>query len=287
MPKGLDDEWRPMSALNFFLRKSISLGPLRLNLSKSGVGASFGMTGLRLGAKPGGHTYVTGGRAGLYFRKTLTPMGRPSAPAPPVSSGPTVSEFTSDPNFAEGVRLYPRFGHLVALVGEAGDRGRTFRGTGDLVPFLREHSSEIPGGGRIGHSLASNLADLMIALARKWYPQPESVEDGIGRLVLSVAVGAAVLVTCLFAYVFVERPRQPTASTHTTAPTTVSSSMNQPTRAVEAVPHPAPAPVSVALIENKSDTVVSVTRDGSREWTMPDGTGTITLKRPLAATPAP
>ena len=32
----------------FYLRKSLSLGPIRFNLSKSGLGASVGVTGMRL-----------------------------------------------------------------------------------------------------------------------------------------------------------------------------------------------------------------------------------------------
>jgi uncharacterized protein DUF4236 len=54
----------------FYLRKSFSLGPLRINLSKSGLGASAGVTGLRVGAGPKGK-YLHAGRGGLYYRKSL------------------------------------------------------------------------------------------------------------------------------------------------------------------------------------------------------------------------
>lgn len=56
----------------FYLRKSISVGPLRFNLSKSGVGISGGMRGLRVGAGPRGN-YIHMGRHGLYYRATLPP----------------------------------------------------------------------------------------------------------------------------------------------------------------------------------------------------------------------
>lgn len=56
--------------MGFYLRKAVRVGPLRFNLSKSGVGVSAGVTGLRLGTGPGGH-YVHGGRHGLYYRKRL------------------------------------------------------------------------------------------------------------------------------------------------------------------------------------------------------------------------
>ena len=53
-----------------YLRKSFTIGPIRLNLSKSGIGMSFGVTGLRLGTGPRG-PYIHAGRGGLYFRKSL------------------------------------------------------------------------------------------------------------------------------------------------------------------------------------------------------------------------
>ena len=53
-----------------FLRKAFSFGPFRFNLSKSGLGLSFGITGLRIGTGPKG-PYIHAGRGGLYFRKSL------------------------------------------------------------------------------------------------------------------------------------------------------------------------------------------------------------------------
>jgi hypothetical protein len=57
--------------MGWYLRKSLRLGPLRLNLSKSGIGGSVGVTGLRVGTGPKG-PYVQGGRDGLYFRESLS-----------------------------------------------------------------------------------------------------------------------------------------------------------------------------------------------------------------------
>lgn len=56
--------------MNAYLKKAFTLGPLRLNLSKSGLGLSFGVTGLRIGTGPKG-PYIHAGRGGLYFRKSL------------------------------------------------------------------------------------------------------------------------------------------------------------------------------------------------------------------------
>ncbi|MES2408382.1 MAG: DUF4236 domain-containing protein [Pseudomonadota bacterium] len=75
--------------MGFYLRKSISVGPLRFNLSKSGVGVSAGVTGLRFGVGPRGN-YVHMGRGGLYYRATLpsssSARSSPFKPPTPISS---------------------------------------------------------------------------------------------------------------------------------------------------------------------------------------------------------
>ena len=60
--------------MGFYLRKAIKVGPLRFNLSKSGVGVSAGVRGARIGTGPRGN-YVHVGRHGAYYRATL-PGGR-------------------------------------------------------------------------------------------------------------------------------------------------------------------------------------------------------------------
>ena len=57
--------------MGWFLRKSFRVGPLRLNLSKRGIGASVGVKGARLGVDATGRPYAAGGRYGLYFRERL------------------------------------------------------------------------------------------------------------------------------------------------------------------------------------------------------------------------
>jgi len=57
--------------MGFYIRKSVRVGPLRFNLSKSGIGVSTGIPGLRVGTGPRG-TYVHMGRGGLYYRQTLS-----------------------------------------------------------------------------------------------------------------------------------------------------------------------------------------------------------------------
>lgn len=55
--------------MGFYLRKSFRMGPVRLNLSKSGLGVSAGVTGARVGLTSQGKAYVHGGRGGLYIRE--------------------------------------------------------------------------------------------------------------------------------------------------------------------------------------------------------------------------
>ncbi|MGR5150109.1 DUF4236 domain-containing protein [Photobacterium alginatilyticum] len=56
--------------MGFYIRKSISVGPFRFNLSKSGVGVSAGIKGLRVGTGPRGN-YVRMGAKGVYYRTTI------------------------------------------------------------------------------------------------------------------------------------------------------------------------------------------------------------------------
>jgi hypothetical protein len=56
--------------VGWYIRKSLKFGPFRLNLSKSGLGWSFGAKGARIGTGPKGE-YVHLGRGGLYYRKSL------------------------------------------------------------------------------------------------------------------------------------------------------------------------------------------------------------------------
>lgn len=57
--------------MGLYLRKSFRAGPIRFNLSKSGLGISAGVKGARLGIGPRG-PYIHAGRYGLYYRKHLS-----------------------------------------------------------------------------------------------------------------------------------------------------------------------------------------------------------------------
>ncbi len=70
-----------------FLRKSIRLGPLRLNLSKRGLGGSVGVKGLRAGVDASGKAYVAGGGGGSIPRADTKQGYRTGAAGAP-SAGP-------------------------------------------------------------------------------------------------------------------------------------------------------------------------------------------------------
>jgi hypothetical protein len=57
--------------MGFYARKSFKIGPLRLNLLKSGLGASVGTKCARLGLSAKGKLYAHLGRGGLYNRQDL------------------------------------------------------------------------------------------------------------------------------------------------------------------------------------------------------------------------
>lgn len=77
--------------MGFYVRRSINVGPLRFNLSKSGIGVSAGIKGLRVGVGPRGN-YVYMGRSGLYYGATRPLHGttpKPSVPATLLPPMPT------------------------------------------------------------------------------------------------------------------------------------------------------------------------------------------------------
>lgn len=60
-----------LNAMSFYIRKSLNFGPIRFNLSKTGVGVSAGIKGFRIGSGPKGN-YVHVGRGGIYYRASLS-----------------------------------------------------------------------------------------------------------------------------------------------------------------------------------------------------------------------
>lgn len=72
-------EWGNIT-MGFYIRKSLRVGLFRFNASKSGVGVSTGIKGMRIGTGPRGN-YVHMGRHGIYYRKTLPAVSQRSQPS--------------------------------------------------------------------------------------------------------------------------------------------------------------------------------------------------------------
>ena len=64
--------------MGLYLRRSVRVGPLRFNLSGSGIGVSCGIPGFRIGTGPRGN-YIHAGRGGIYYRKTFGAGSQPSS----------------------------------------------------------------------------------------------------------------------------------------------------------------------------------------------------------------
>lgn len=59
--------------MGFSFRKSVKIGPVRVNVSKSGVGVSAGVKGARIGINSKGKVYGSVGAKGLVYRTQLSP----------------------------------------------------------------------------------------------------------------------------------------------------------------------------------------------------------------------
>lgn len=81
--------------MGWSFRKSKSFGPFRVNLSKSGVGFSFGVKGARISTSRRG-TYVTLGAGGISYRQKLSPSSfRPTEPIQEPAPGDGLHTITS------------------------------------------------------------------------------------------------------------------------------------------------------------------------------------------------
>lgn len=83
--------------MGFYIRKCINAGPFRFNLSKSGIGVSTGIKGLRIGTGPRGN-YIHMGYGGLYYRKTLNGPNS-SIPASPQNQNIPLASINLNPAY--------------------------------------------------------------------------------------------------------------------------------------------------------------------------------------------
>jgi hypothetical protein len=78
--------------MGWYLKKSFGFGPLRLNLSRSGIGATVGAKGLRVSTGPRGRQ-LNAGREGLYYRTSLSaPTDRPDSQPEAIDADAAINE---------------------------------------------------------------------------------------------------------------------------------------------------------------------------------------------------
>jgi Protein of unknown function (DUF4236) len=152
--------------MGLYLRKSVRVGPLRFNLSGSGIGVSCGIPGFRIGTGPRGN-YIHAGHGGIYYRKTFSPGNTRS---------PGIKPPNPQPIYQPG-RIDPTIGQL-----EAVDTGTS--------AIMQDASSQ---------SLLDELNQKHHRV-RLW---PWVLLLGIASLALSVYLGLPELVIALIACVFV------------------------------------------------------------------------------------
>ena len=104
--------------MGFFFRKSKSRGPFRLNLSKRGLGLSFGIKGARVGIGPRGVT-TSVGKGGLYWRKLWNPFkaSRTAQPHPRGQALPVASTVPHPrPSIAMSNIVWPVMSVVIGLL---------------------------------------------------------------------------------------------------------------------------------------------------------------------------
>lgn len=116
----------------FYLRDYVKAGPFRFNLSKSGVGVSMGVRGLRVGTGPRGH-YLHAGRNGIYYRTSLNGKSSPRPAAersrlPELSPNvPAAADDTMMVEIESGDVLAMTDGSSAELLDELNDKQRRWR----------------------------------------------------------------------------------------------------------------------------------------------------------------
>lgn len=178
------------------------MGPLRFNLSKSGIGLSAGVRGLRLGTGPRGN-YIHMGRGGLYYRRTLSSRpGRRSARA-----GSAVSTSTPVPLPGQGIVLRDIAGAPFEqlTVAEPSDLVADLTSAARYVPVAPFVVAVAVGfalvGGGVGLLAGAVMAPLAVWLAvrdrsKRTVAAVYDINDGVAQRFESVVAATRELTTC-------------------------------------------------------------------------------------------
>ncbi len=146
--------------MGFRFYKSVSLGKgVRLNISKTGIGISAGVPGLRYSVHSSGRTVRTAGipGTGLYYRKDTYARG----------SGPRSSTSRARPQPAPQVQIYPKAGLFAPKEDKLFVKGVTAYMQGrheEALSLLRDVSERDQANRHVGEELFAGMA--LVALGR-------------------------------------------------------------------------------------------------------------------------
>lgn len=177
--------------MGLFLRKAFSSGPVRLNLSKGGLGLSGGMKGARLSAGPRG-LHLFAGRGGLYYRKRMGGSARGEGGsgsgclllllilAVVAAVSAAVSWLGDHPLVAAGIGA----GLLAGLAAWLIVRYRRKAALGEYRTALEE--GLVSGGGRVSEELMADLARLRerVPGSGKWRQRLARTEGDVYQALL-------------------------------------------------------------------------------------------------------
>ena len=106
-----------IKVMGLFFRKRVGLGPLNLNLSKSGIGFSLGVRGFHAGISSSGRRYVSAGLpgTGIAYRKFARKPKAPAIPVPHEVAASSLASAPAHPVHVIGYRLGYAFGWLLML----------------------------------------------------------------------------------------------------------------------------------------------------------------------------
>jgi hypothetical protein len=190
--------------MGFYLRKSISAGPLRFNLSKSGIGMSAGVKGFRVGTGPRG-SYVRAGRGGVYYRQTLGASGartrtKPRELAFSFDDTTAVSATNLEQDVADLVDASS--GDLVRRIGEAAALKKPSWFAGPFsykqrkAEWLAERACpvfyELDGDLHAAYEQLVEAGEALAASPGRWYDKTEGVVSGVARNKGNAGAGMAV-----------------------------------------------------------------------------------------------
>jgi hypothetical protein len=152
--------------MGFYLRRSVRVGPVRFNLSKSGIGMSTGIKGFRVGTGPRGN-YIHMGRGGVYYRASLNSGESRHVPPSSPSLRPLAAQADGMTEIESGDVLQMVDASSAALVEELNEKKRRWR----LWPWVAILGFFAIGPSANLHRYAPPIVLVVLAVVVWWMSQ--------------------------------------------------------------------------------------------------------------------